>query len=97
MIRELAEHPGVVIVTEDMCDGECICLKKVIIRELTSPFLLNHEMDDKLEGAKRTLQASNYPTALVQGTLNTLKRVKVRLADANHARDPTHFTIPESL
>ena len=41
----------------------------------------------KLEGAKRTLQA---------GMLNT-QRVKVRLADANHARDPTHFTIPESL
>ena len=34
---------------------------------------------------------------LVQGILNTLKRVKVRLADANHARDPTHFTIPEIL
>ena len=35
----------------------------------------------KLEGAKRTLQASSYPTALVQGILNTLKRVKIRLAD----------------
>ena len=51
----------------------------------------------KLEGAKRTLQASSYPTTLVQGILNTLKRVKVRLADANHARDPTHFLIPELL
>ena len=36
-------------------------------------------------------------TAPVQGILNTFKRVKVRLADANHARDPTHFMIPESL
>ena len=51
----------------------------------------------RLEGAKRTLQASSYPTTLVQGILNTLKRVKVRLADANHARDPTHFMIPEIL
>ena len=51
----------------------------------------------KLEGATRTSQASSYPTILAQGILNTLKRVKVRLADANHARDPAHFTIPESL
>ena len=28
---------------------------------------------------------------------NSLKRVKIRLADANHARDPTHFITPESL
>ena len=50
-----------------------------------------------MEGARRTSQASSYPTALVQGILNTLQRVKVRLADANHARDPNHFSIPESL
>ena len=51
----------------------------------------------KLEGSKRTLQASRYPIALIQGILNTLKRIKVRLTDANHARDATHFTIPEGL
>ena len=39
----------------------------------------------KLEDARRTSQASSYTTALVQGILNTLKRVKIRLADANHA------------
>ena len=51
----------------------------------------------KLEGSKRTAQASRYPTALVQGIVNTIKRVKGRLADANHARDPAHFMIPETL
>ena len=51
----------------------------------------------KLEGSKRTTQASRYPTALVQGILNTVKRVKGRLTDANHARGPVHFMIPEIL
>ena len=38
-IRELAEHPGVIIVTGDMCFcwcvGECIYLKKVATKEQT--------------------------------------------------------------
>ena len=51
----------------------------------------------KLEGSKRTAQASRYPTALVQGIINTVKGVKSRLAHANHARDPANFMIPETL
>ena len=30
----------------------------------------------KLEGSKRTAQASKYPTTLVTGILNTVKKVK---------------------
>ena len=45
----------------------------------------------RLEGAKRTAQASRYPTALVQGIVNTRKKVKTRLIDANHPRDPAHL------
>ena len=51
----------------------------------------------KLEGSKRTVQASRYPTSLVTAILNTVKKVKGRLVDANHARDPVHFMIPETL
>ena len=119
MIKELAEHPGVEIVTGDMCrwgmhlpeeshnqgTDQPVLVKKPTKWMTNSPALAatlgvrcggGHE-HSKLEGAKRTSQASSYPTILVQGILNTLKRVKIRLADANHARDPTHFTIPESL
>ena len=119
MIKELAEHPGVVIVTGDMCrwgmhlseeshnqgTEQSVLVKKPTKWMTNCPALAStlgvrcnggHE-HSKLEGAKRTLQASSYPTTLVQGILNTLKRVKVRLADANHARDPTHFMIPELL
>ena len=119
MIKELAEHPGVVIVTGDMCrwgmhlpeeshnqgTDQSVLVKNATKWMTNCPALAStlgvrcsggHE-HSKLEGAKRTSQASSYPTALVQGILNTLKRVKVRLADANHAREPTHFTIPESL
>ena len=119
MIKELAEHPGVVIVTGDMCrwgmhlpeeshnqgTDQSILVKKPTKWMTNCPVLAStlglrcsggHE-HSKLEGARRTSQASSYPTALVQGILNTLKRVKARLADANHARDPTHFMIPESL
>ena len=119
MIKELAEHPGVLTVTGDMCrwgmhlseeshnqGTEQSVLVKKPTKWMTNCLALaatlgvrcigGHE-HSKLEGSKRTLQASSYPTALVQGILNTLKRVKVRLADANHARDPTHFTIPEML
>ena len=119
MIRELAEHPGVIIVTGDMCRWG-MCLREdsssqeteqpVLVKKPTKwmtncPALAStlgvrctggHE-HLRLEGAQRTSQASRYPTTLVQGILNALKRVKIRLADANHARDPTHFTIPESL
>ena len=119
MIKELAEHPGVVTVTGDMCrwgmhlseeshnqgTEQPVLVKKPTKWMTNCPALAStlgvrcvggHE-HSKLEGSKRTLQASSYPTALVQGILNTLKRVKVRLADANHARDPTHFMIPELL
>ena len=119
MIKELAEHPGVEIVTGDMCrwgmhlpeessnqgTDHSVLVKKPTRWMTNSPALASmlgvrcsggHE-HSKLEGAKRTSQASSYPTSLVQGILNTLKRVKNRLVDANHARDPTHFTIPESL
>ena len=48
-------------------------------------------------GSKRTAQASRYPATLVQGIVNTIKRVKSRLTDANHARDPAHVMIPETL
>ena len=51
----------------------------------------------KLEGSKRTSQASKYPTPLVQGILNVIRKLKTRLIDANHSRDPVHFMIPESL
>ena len=51
----------------------------------------------KLEGSKRTAQASKYPTSLVNAILNTVKKVKSRLTDTNHARDPDHFMIPEIL
>ena len=44
----------------------------------------------KLEGSKRTLQASKYPTPLVQGILNVVRKLKTRLVDANHSRDPVH-------
>ena len=30
-------------------------------------------------------------------SLNTMRKVKSRLMDANHARDPVHFLIPETL
>ena len=119
MIKELAEHLGVLIVTGDMCrwgmhlpeeshnqgTEQSVLVKKPTKWMTNCPALAStlgvrcnggHE-HSKLEGAKRTFQASSYPIALVQGILNTLKRVKVRLADANHARDPTHFTIPELL
>ena len=33
----------------------------------------------------------------MQGIINTVKRVKSRLSDANYARDPAHFMIPETL
>ena len=78
MIRELAEHPGVTIVTGDMC--RCG----------------GHE-HSKLEGSKRKVQASKYPTSLVQGILNVVRKLKIRLVDANHSRDPVHFMIPEGL
>ena len=51
----------------------------------------------KLEGSRRTLQASKSPTSLVQGILNLVRKLKTRLVDANHSRDPVHFMIPESL
>ena len=51
----------------------------------------------KLEGSKRTAQASKYPTSLVQGMLNVVRKLKTRLVDANHSRDPVHFMIPEGL
>ena len=33
----------------------------------------------KLEGSKRTLQAAKYPTPLVQGILNVVRKLKTRL------------------
>ena len=51
----------------------------------------------KLEGSNRTTHASKYPIPLVQGILNALRKLKTRLIDANHSRDPVHFMIPESL
>ena len=118
-IRELAEHPGVSIVTGDMCrwgmhlpeessnqGTEHSVLVKKPTKWMTNCSALasllgvrctgGHE-HSKLEGSKRTSQASKYPTALVNGILNTIKKVKSRLTDANHARDPVHFMIPESL
>ena len=119
IICELAEHPGVTIVTGDMCrwgmhlpeeSGNQGTEQSVLVKKPTKwmtncPALASilgvrctggHE-HSKLEGSKRTAQASRYPTALVQGIVNTIKRVKSRLADANHARDPAHFLIPETL
>ena len=51
----------------------------------------------RLEGSHRTLQASKYPVSLVQGVLNACRKLKNRMVDANHAKDPIHFRIPESL
>ena len=118
-IRELAEHPGVSIVTGDMCrwgmhlpeessnqGTEHSVLVKKPTKWMTNCSALasllgvrctgGHE-HSKLEGSKRTAHASKYPTALVNGILNTIKKVKSRLIDANHARDPVHFMIPEIL
>ena len=118
-IRELAEHPGVTIVTGDMCrwgmhlpeesvnqgTENAVLVKKPTKWMTNCPALASllgvrctggHE-HSKLEGSKRTAQASKYPTALVHGILNTVKKVKSRLTDANHARDPVHFMILEML
>ena len=51
----------------------------------------------RLEGSHRTLQASKYPVPLVQGILNVCRKLKIRMIDANHSKDPVHFMIPESL
>ena len=119
MIRELAEHPGVSIVTGDMCRWGMHLLEEKETQGTDQPVLVKkptkwmtncpslatllgirctggHE-HSKLEGSRRTLQASNYPTSLVQGILNVVRKLKTRLVDANHSRDPVHFMIPESL
>ena len=119
MIRELAEHPGVVIVTGDMCrwgmhlaeekehqgTDQSVFVKKPtkwmtncsLLATLLSGRCTGGHEHSKLEGSKRTLQASKYPTLLVQGILNVVRKLKTRLVDANHSRDPVHFMIPESL
>ena len=118
-IPELAEHPGVIIVTGDMCrwgmylpeESENQGTEQSVLVKKPTKWMTNcsalatilgvrctggHE-HSKLEGSKRTAQASRYPTTLAQGIINTIKRVKCRLTDANHARDPAHFLIPETL
>ena len=119
MVRELAEHPGVSIVTGDMCRWRMHLLEEkesqntdqpVLVKKPTKwmtncpslAALLNirclggHE-HSKLEGSRRTLQASKYPTSLVQGILNVVRKLKTCLVDANHSKDLVHFMIPESL
>ena len=119
VIRELTEHPGVSIVTGDMCRWGMHLLEErenqgtdqaVLVKKhtkwmtncLSLAALLGlrctggHE-HSRLEGSQRTLQASRYPTTLVQGILNVVRKLKTRLVDANHARDPVHLMIPESL
>ena len=118
-VRELAEHPGVSIVTGDMCrwgmhlseesDNQgtehSVLVKKPTKWMTNCPALTpllgvrctgGHD-HSKLEGSKRTAQASKYPTSLGNAILNTIKKVKGSLTDANHARDPVHFMIPEIL
>ena len=119
MVRELAEHPGVVAVTGDMCRWGMRLVEERENQGIDQPVLVKkptkwmtncsllatllgvrctggHE-HSRLEGSKRTLQASKYPTPLVQGILNVIRKWKTRLVDANHSRDPVHFMIPESL
>ena len=52
---------------------------------------------DWMEGSRRTSHASQYPISLVQGILNVIRKLKIRLLDANPSRDPAHFMIPEGL
>ena len=68
----------------------------VLATTLGARFSGGHE-HSKLEGSNRTQQAARYPPQLVQGILNACRKLKTRMSDANHAKDPAHFVIPEDL